>query len=79
MEFRAKRIMDIYSITDSKQAEEMIIASDLQRKNFVKEMTGVNWTNCLNYNVCIDTQATGFNAATEIISRLAQNVREKAA
>ncbi len=78
IEFRIKRVMDIYSITDSKQAEEIIIDSDLQRKDFIKAMTGVNWTNCLNYNVCIDTEATGFNTATEIITRLAENVRNKA-
>jgi cytidylate kinase len=75
-EFRIKRVMEIYNIDDAVQAEEMINDADLQRKKFVKVMTGTDWTDSLNYQLCIDTGAAGFTAATEMIVRLAEKIKE---
>lgn len=75
-EFRCKRVREIYNIVEAGQAEEMINDADLQRKKFVKVMTGADWTDSLNYHLCIDTEAAGFTTATEMIIRLAEKIKE---
>ena len=76
-EFRIKRIMEIYNITDTRQAEEIITDSDLQRKKFIKTMTGEDWSDAMNYHLCIDTEVAGFTAATELIINLADKIRKR--
>ena len=76
-DFRIKRVMEIYNITDTRQAEEIVTDSDLQRKKFVKAMTGADWSDAMNYHLCIDTEVAEFTAATELIINLADKIRTK--
>jgi CMP/dCMP kinase len=76
MEFRIKRVMEIYNIADTGRAEQIIADTDLQRKNFVKAMTGTDWSNAMNYHMCIDTGVAGFTAATQLITNLADHIRK---
>jgi len=76
-EFRIKRVKEIYNITETRQAEEIITDSDLQRKKFVKAMTGSDWSNAMNYHLCINTEVAGFSTATELIINLADKIRAK--
>jgi cytidylate kinase len=74
-EYRVRRVMELYGIPDSSQAMEMIEESDRQRKEFVKIMTGSDWTDALNYHMSIDSSIAGFSAAAEIILPLAEKIR----
>ncbi len=74
-DFRVRRIMELYGIPDAGQAREMIEDSDRQRKEFVKSMTGLEWTDALNYHLSIDSSLVGFSTAAEMIQPLADKIR----
>jgi cytidylate kinase len=76
-QFRIERVKQIYNITETRQAEEIITDSDLQRKKFVKAMTGSDWSDAMNYHLCINTEVAGFSTATELIINLADKIRSK--
>ncbi len=71
-EFRMRRVMELYSIADAEQALQMIDQADQQRGKFVEVMTGMDWTDARNYQLCIDTASSGFIAAAEMILKIAQ-------
>ncbi len=75
-EFRANRIMNMYNLVDTETARELILNSDKQRSEFIREHTGVEWTDALNYNLCIDTEAVGFPEAAEIIIQMAKQMSQ---
>lgn len=75
-EFRMKRIMELYSIADADQAMQMIDQADHQRGKYVEVMTGMDWTDARNYQLCIDIARSGFLAATEMILSMAGKTRE---
>ncbi len=74
-EFRVRRVMELYGVPEKEQAMEMIEDSDSQRKEFVKTMTGLNWTDAQNYHLSIDTAIAGFSSAVEMILPLAKKIR----
>ncbi len=75
-EFRARRVMELYGIPDAEQAMEMIEEADSQRKEFVKTMTGRDWTDALNYHLSIDTAIAGFSSAVEMNLPIAKKNRK---
>ena len=76
-EFRVKRIMEIYGIADTAEAEELVDKSDHDREKFFGAMTGADWTDLRRYHLAIDAERTGFKAAEEMISLLVYEVKEK--
>lgn len=76
MEFRIRRVMELYSIVDAEKAMQMIEQEDQQRKKFVEFMTGMDWTDARNYHLCIDTSRSGFLAAADMIMGLGAKTRE---
>jgi cytidylate kinase len=74
-EFRVRRIMELYNIPDTGQALEMIEDSDRQRMEFVKTMTGQDWTDALNYHLSIDSSIAGFSTGVEMVLPLAEKIR----
>ncbi|MDD2320575.1 MAG: cytidylate kinase-like family protein [Geobacteraceae bacterium] len=75
-EFRANRIMNIYNIADIETALALLIQSDKQRRKFVQEHTGVEWTDACNYTLCINTEIIGFPEAAEIIMQTAKKMSQ---
>jgi cytidylate kinase len=73
-EFRANRIMNMYNLVDTETARELILNSDKQRSKFIREHAGIEWTDALNFNLCIDTENVGFPEAAEIIIQMAKKM-----
>jgi cytidylate kinase len=76
-EFRAKRIMEVYHMSDLSEAQELVDKSDYERAKYVKGMTGADWTNANNYHLSVDTEKTGFTTAEEMIALLVGEVKNK--
>jgi hypothetical protein len=69
-EFRVKRLMKVQNITDPREAEAKLEEADHRRAKFVRDMIGGNWTDSLNYHLCIDTSVVGFSSSVEMILKL---------
>lgn len=67
--FRIKRLMEIRKIAENIATAE-IRESDKRREKFLRYHTGLEWTNARNYHLCIDTAATSFEEAIEMIVNL---------
>lgn len=69
LEFRIRRLMEIRNIAENIATAE-IRESDKRRGKFLRYHTGLEWTNALNYHLCIDTSATSFEEAIEMVVKL---------
>jgi cytidylate kinase len=74
-QFRLKRIMQVYDISDPSEAADLIRDSDRKRKRFIKAFAGVEWTDARCYRLCINTAFAGFDAAEEMILKLVEQVK----
>jgi hypothetical protein len=70
-----KRIMNAYAITTDNAARSTIKEMDDQRERFVHAMTGVKWTDALNYHLSFDAALSGFEFGEQMIMRLVDNVK----
>ena len=73
LEFRIKRVMEIYRLNNKKEAEKMINESDHQRKMYIEEEIGLSWSDARNYHLCIDTSALGFKKTEDMIIKLVES------
>jgi len=69
-EFRVKRLMKVKNLTDAKAAGLEIDESDSRKTRFIRDMVGVNWTDSLNYHLCIDSSMINFSPSVEMILKL---------
>ena len=67
--FRAKRIQDLYNVSEHK-ARKIIETTDQQRKAYIKKLTGQDMYNTLLYDLTIDTGRIGFEEAEKLIISL---------
>jgi cytidylate kinase len=74
-EFRMQRVMEVYSLSDPDQAFSMIEDTDRRRERFVHTAFGVHMRDARNYHLCIDTGATGFEAAEQMVIMLIRSLR----
>ena len=74
LEFRIKRLQTFHNIS-ADAAREEIEESDRQREKFLKAMTGTDWCDALNYHLCLDAEAAGFEAAQRMIIELVEKVK----
>jgi cytidylate kinase len=72
LDFRIKRLMEMQNITDISKARADIEESDQSRSKFIKDMTGVNWTDSLNYHISIDSSRVSFEACVGMILKLVE-------
>jgi CMP/dCMP kinase len=70
VEFRIERLMKGQNITDIGKARAEIEKSDQRKARFIRDMVGVNWTDSLNYQLCIDSSRVSFEAGAEMIMKL---------
>ncbi|MGH9765473.1 MAG: AAA family ATPase [Blastocatellia bacterium] len=53
--YRIKRVIEIYKAPTPEAARSMIAESDLMRRRYFAQMTGRDWTDATNYDLCVDT------------------------
>ena len=70
LEFRIKRFMEVQNIKDMKQARIDVEESDARRTKFIKDMTGMSWTDALNYHLCIDMSKVSFDASLKMVMNM---------
>ncbi|HVO65322.1 MAG TPA: cytidylate kinase-like family protein [Syntrophales bacterium] len=76
-EFRIKRLMKVKELTEAKAARLEIEESDIRKTRFIRDMVGVNWTDSLNYHLCIDSSMIDFSASVEMILNLVRGRRKE--
>lgn len=57
-----------YGFTDRAQAELVVRESDQSRAEFVKALTGHDWTDAALYDITIDTTAIGLERTVELLA-----------
>jgi CMP/dCMP kinase len=65
-EFRIQRVRELYMVSE-KQAEKMIIKSDLERKNYFQAIAGQNWMDLQQYHLAIKTDILGLEKTEQLI------------
>lgn len=66
LEFRQKRIQDLYQLSPEK-ALKMLHESDCARNQYFHKFTGKDWTDARQYNLSIDTSCIGLEKTKELI------------
>ncbi len=67
-DYRLERIVKDGIAADLRQAQTRIDESDRRRTRFIKDMTGVEWTNARNYHLCVDSSAAGPSESIRLIA-----------
>jgi cytidylate kinase len=75
IDFRVRRLMQVYGIADPAEARARIEESDENRERFHRSLMGTHWTDATGYDVCIDTGTVDFIAAREMIVTLVESLR----
>jgi CMP/dCMP kinase len=75
-EFRLQRVMELYGMT-ADGARETMEESDRERAKFVRSTFGVYFGDARLYDLCIDTAATGFTLAEEMVIQLVEECRRR--
>lgn len=52
------------------RAVEMVRQSDRQRSEFNKSLSGLEWTDATQYDLCLDTSSTGLDTVADIVVAL---------
>ena len=68
--FRVARLVERLDEPEHSQALEMVRRSDRQRAEFNRSITGRDWIDATQYDVCIDTSTVGLEKATGIVTEL---------
>jgi cytidylate kinase len=75
LEFRVKRVMQVQNITDIRAARNKVKDSDRNRTKYIRDMTGVDWTDSHNYHLCIDSNFIGFPESAKMIVNLVKKIK----
>ena len=65
-DFRLKRIQGIYNVSAEKAAK-LMESSDQDRKHYLHNVIGSDWTDARQYHLSLDTSTLGFALAEDII------------
>lgn len=66
LEYRIGRVMEAYAITQ-KQAKDMVIKTDKQRKTYYNYYSNRSWGVMSNYDICLNTGVLGIEKSADII------------
>lgn len=72
IDFRARRVMDKYGISQAK-ARERVMKTDKQRRTYYDYYTNNDWGVMGNYDLCLNTAALGIEGAADMIIGYAKN------
>jgi cytidylate kinase len=79
LDYRIRRVMQVYHAPDSEAARQMIDRTDSDRRRYVQKICGVNWYDARNYDLTIDLSRVGFEAAEQMIITMAKPLMAKGA
>lgn len=65
-----KNLAEVRGITDRKEALKRIATIDKERSAYCKAHTGREWKDVLNYDMCLNSGALGFDKCVEMITDL---------
>ncbi len=65
-DYKAKRIVDLYGVTDQ-NPEKRLIEKDTKRSVNYKYFTGKQWAVASNYHICLDSSVLGAAKCVEIV------------
>jgi hypothetical protein len=65
--YRVRRLMTLYGISDEHEARRAVEEQDRARERYLKAVTGTNWREADQYDLCINTSAFGLDAAVDVI------------
>ena len=74
-EFRIKRIMELYNLSE-KEAKTSIIKADKKRNNYYNYYTGNEWTDLKNYDIIINSSKTGVENTISTVVNYIKTVYE---
>ena len=74
LEFRVRRIMKVQCLTDIREAQTLVEETDRRRAKFIRDMTGAEWSNALNYHLCIDASVIDFDSSVDMIIRIVRRM-----
>lgn len=74
IDFRIKRVKELYQAQDEKSAATMIAESDEIRKKYIAQMTGKDWECLNNYDLSINTSLLSIEKIANLIIEV---VRQK--
>jgi len=66
-DYRVKRVMKADSTADAQEAQAKVEESDKRRGKFIRDMTGTEWTDALNYHLSVDSSAASLSDIVKIV------------
>jgi len=73
--FRIARLKEFHALSEE-QALAEIDEADSRREKYLRRWTERNWHDARNYHLCLNAQATGFEAAADTIIGLSQKMKQ---
>jgi hypothetical protein len=67
--------MKAENLSDIREARARVEESDQRRRKFIRDMVGKEWTDALNYHLCLDSSAVGLPKSVQMIIGLVKNRR----
>jgi cytidylate kinase len=78
LEFRVRRVMKVQCLNDIREAQTLVEETDRRRAKFIRDMTGADWSDALNYHLCIDASAIDFDSGVSMITTLVGKIGQQA-
>jgi cytidylate kinase len=69
--YRVGQVMVAYALKDAREAQAKVEESDKRRAKFIKDMTGVEWTDARNYHLSMDSSIHNSSKSVSLIVRVA--------
>ena len=76
VEFRIRRVMEIYNVGSYEKGKPMVEASDRDRRAFIFSISGADWMCARNHQLCIDSSSLPLEDVADLIVTMA-NKRER--
>ncbi len=70
MEFKRKRIVEIYGGQQETTLDKRILEKDKRRKAYYKHYTNQSWGQMENYHLCLDSGVIGLEKCADVIAQL---------
>jgi cytidylate kinase len=77
--WRVDRVQQVYKTADRAQALRMVRQSDQERTRFIRKVANLEWTDPCCYDLAINSKTLGFDAAVDLLVRLATATTREAA
>ncbi|OPL16569.1 MAG: hypothetical protein AVO39_01525 [delta proteobacterium MLS_D] len=76
-EMRIQRIKRVWKVSGYDRAREMIKESDRRRAAFIRDMTGLHWSDARNYHITFDTGLVDLSSCVSALVRIVDKVTQR--